>query len=117
MFLNGIDEPFAREERTKSSFKVNEMRTTIHSYMLVSFNRLVDQAHMWIKQDFVVEFKEDFYRKLDQEFAPTAATNMGLQIRSAMVEKQADITRRANAAKAIEDLKASIAEIDAINTL
>lgn len=41
MALNGV-EPFVREERTKESLKVHEMRTSIHSYMLVALNRFVD---------------------------------------------------------------------------
>lgn len=61
MAMSGV-EPFAREDRTKESYKVNEMRTSIHSYMLVAFNRFVDQSHMWILQNFVNEYKDCFYR-------------------------------------------------------
>ena len=88
--MDGV-ESFSGEERTKHSYKVNEMRSSIHSYMLVAFNRYVDQCHMWILQNYIIEYKDCFYRKLDGEYSPNSGTNNGDEIKARMVEKQQDV--------------------------
>ena len=84
--MEGI-ESYTVENRTKDSLKVTEMRTSIHSYLLVAFNRYVDQCHMWILQNFVIEYKDSFYRKIDMEYSPNSGTNQGDEIKAHMVEK------------------------------
>ena len=56
---------FSKKEQDNNSYKVREMRNSIHAYMLVGVNRFIDQCHMWTLQNFVIDFKHDFYRMLD----------------------------------------------------
>ena len=60
--------------KSTDGVKIKEMRTSIQAYMLVAVNRFTDQCHMWILQNFVMEYKHDYYRKLDQDFSPNSGT-------------------------------------------
>ena len=86
MAMDGV-ESYTAENRTKHSYKVTEMRTSIHSYMLVASNRYVDQCHMWILQNFVTEYKDSFYRKIDVEYSPNSGTKRGNEVKSRMNER------------------------------
>ena len=83
--------------------------------MLVAMNRFIDQSHMWILQNFVMEYKHHFYRKLDQEFSPNSGTQTGEEVKSRMEEKPSDIKRRNDTHVAIRKLKQSLGEIDSVN--
>ena len=41
---------------------------------------------MWLMHNFVITFKDQFHRKLDQEYSPNAGTSMGEEVREKMVE-------------------------------
>ena len=98
-----------------NSYKVREMRNSIHSYMLVAMNRFIDQAHMWILQNFVVEYKHSFYRKLDQDYSPNSGTSEGYEVKTRMEEKPSEIKKRNDTHTAIKKLKESLEEIDTVN--
>lgn len=85
---------FNKDSRDGSTYKVKEMRNSIHSYMLVASNRFIDQSHMWILQNFVMEYKHNFYRKLDQEYSPNSGTMMGEDVKSRMLERPSEIKKR-----------------------
>ena len=67
---------------------------------------------MWILQNFVMEYKHDYYRKLDQEFSPNSGTEVAQEVKSRMEEKPSDIMKRNNTNLAISRIKSSICEID-----
>ncbi len=114
MCLSG-PESFTKPERDSNSFKIREMRCSIHSYMLVAINRFLDQCHMWILQNFVIEYKHSFYRKLDQEYSPNSGTTAAYEVKLRMEEKPSDIKKRKDTHTAIRKLKQSLTEIDAVN--
>ena len=47
MYMKG-PETYKKAQHDSNSYKVYEMRSSIHSYMLVALNRFLDQCHMWI---------------------------------------------------------------------
>ena len=114
MCLTGA-ESYTKKGRDKNSYKVKEMRHSIHSYMLIAVNRYVDQFHMWILQNFVIEFKHNFYRKLDQEYSPNSGTMSGDEVKARMEEKPSDVKKRTDAHTAIRKLNQSLTEIDTVN--
>ena len=71
---------FTKNGGNNSQVKI--MRCSVHSYMLVAINRFIDQSHMWILQNFVIEFKNNFYRKLDQDYSPNSGTDNGNEVKS-----------------------------------
>jgi len=103
MCLNG-PESYTKPNRDGNSLKIKEMRSSIHSYMLVAVNRFLDQCHMWILQNFVIEYKHAFYRKLDQEFSPNSGTAAAYEVKLRMEEKPSDIKKRKDTHTAIRKL-------------
>ena len=81
------------------------MRNSIHAYMLVAMNRFIDQCHMWILQNYVIEYKHNYYRTLDQEYSPNSGTASGFEVKTRMEEKPSDIKKRNDAHVAIRKLK------------
>ena len=95
--------------------KIKEMRCSIQAYMLVAINRFTDQCHMWILQNFVMEYKQDYISKLDLDFSPNSDTAAAREVKSRMEEKPSDIMKRRNTNNAIRKIKVSLDEIDQVN--
>jgi len=104
-------------DSNKNTFKVRQIKNSIHAYWLIASNRLIDQFHMWLLHNFVIEFKETFHRKLDQEYSPNAGTAMGEEIRDKMVEPLNVLSKRRETLEAIKKLKVSLHDIDTINRM
>ena len=62
-----------------------------------------------------MEHKHNFYRELDQDYAPNSGTLNGDEVKKRMVEKPSDIKKRNDAIVAIRKLKQSLQEIDNVN--
>ena len=71
---------------SRNAFKVKQIKNSVHAYWLIASNRFIDQFHMWLMHNFVITFKDQFHRKLDQEYSPNAGTSMGEEVREKMVE-------------------------------
>ena len=84
--MSGV-EVYESPDRSKHSYKVKEMRTSVHAYMLVAYNRFIDQSHMYILENFVMEYKDALCRMLDQQYAPNSGTESGYDISNRMVER------------------------------
>lgn len=108
-------ESYSKSSRDRNGYKVREMRSSIHSYMLVALNRFIDQGHMWILQNFIFEFKQALYRTLDQEYAPNSGTSAADEVKRRMEERPSDIKKRNDTKVAIEKLKNSLTEIETVN--
>ena len=108
-------ECYVKAQRDSNSYKVAEMRNSLHSYMLVGVNRFIDQCHMWILQNYIVDYRNSIYRKLDQEYSPNSGTDAANDVKRRMEEKSSDIKKRNDCQIAIRKLKQSLAEIDIVN--
>ena len=115
MQLSSPNDCYSKSEADPNAFKIKEMRNSIHAYMLVAVNRFIDQCHMWTLQNFVIDFKHDFYRLLDQDYSPNSGTQSAFEVKSRMEEKPSDRKRREDTVVAIRKLKQSIVEIDNVN--
>lgn len=60
---------------------------------------------MWILQNFVIEYKHNYYRTLDQEYSPNSGTSSGSEVKTHMEEKPSDIKKRNDTHVAIRKLK------------
>ena len=65
MELNMTDFQIYNPGSSRNAFKVKQIKNSIHAYWLIASNRFIDQFHMWLLHNFVIEFKETFHRKLD----------------------------------------------------
>ena len=115
--LNMIDVKVYQPSSSRNAFKVRQIKNSIHAYWLIASNRFIDQFHMWLLHNFVIEFKETFHRKLDQEYSPNAGTAMGEEIREKMVEPVTILSRRRETLEAIKKIRISLHDIDTINRL
>ena len=115
--LNMMDVKVYQPSSSRNTFKVRQIKNSIHAYWLIASNRFIDQFHMWLLHNFVIEFKEAFHRKLDQEYSPNAGTAMGEEIREKMVEPVTILSRRRETLEAIKKIRTSLHDIDTINRL
>jgi len=60
---------------------------------------------MWILQNFVHGFRQGFYKKLDQEYAPNSGTDAAAEVKRCMEEKPSEIKKRNDCHVAIRKLK------------
>lgn len=104
-------------ENSKNAYKVRQIKNSIHAYWLIASNRFIDQFHMWLLHNFVIEFKETFHRKLDQEYSPNAGTAMGEEVRDKMQESLSILSKRRETLEATKKLKVSLHDIDTINRM
>ena len=70
---------------------------------------------MWLMENFINDFRFDFIRMLDQDFAPNSGTEIAHEVKMKMRERPAEIKLRADTENAIVGLKKSLAEIEAVN--
>ena len=88
MFLSApASDSFSKGNGSHNS-QVKIIRGSIYSYMLVAINRFIDQCHMWILQNFVIEYKNNFYRQLDQDFSPDAGTENGDEVKQSRLQER-----------------------------
>ena len=72
---------------------------------------------MWLMHNFVITFKDQFHRILDQEYSPNAGTAMGEEIREKMVEPISILSKRRETIENIKKIKVSLHDIDTVNRL
>ena len=100
-----------------NSYKVKQIKNSVHAYWLIASNRFIDQFHMWLMHNFVITFKDQFHRILDQEYSPNAGTAMGEEIREKMVEPISILSKRRDTIENIKKIKVSLNDIDTVNRL
>jgi hypothetical protein len=67
---------------------------------------------MWLLYNFVLEFKDTFHRKLDQEFAPNSGTDLAEDVKTWMDEPFYLKEDRQNKIIALQKLQQSLQELD-----
>ena len=56
--LNMVNVNIYLPDSSKNTFKGRQIKNSIHAYWLIASNRLIDQFHMWLLHNFVIEFKD-----------------------------------------------------------
>ena len=70
---------------------------------------------MWVLHNFVHQFRDSFHRKVDQEFAPNSGTELGEDVKQWMEDPYQLRTLRKELGIAVENLKQSLHELEAVN--
>ena len=116
VFLPNYDK-FKSEEcqpRDLNGSQVKTVVNSLHAYWQIAHNRLLDQTHMFLTYQFVIQFSQNITNKIDETYAPFSSTPESEQTRGMMEEDANIVSKRYTLNFAIERIQESLKDLERV---